>query len=93
MEDNLISQKTTLLALKPLVNSIDTASDGKEAIDKLGKSNYDLILLDIQMPVMNGIKTAEKIRELEAGSDTHIPIIATTADAMIGDRENACRQG
>jgi CheY-like chemotaxis protein len=93
VEDNLISQKTTLLALKPLVNSIDTASDGKEAIDKLGKSHYDLILLDIQMPVMNGITTAEKIRELEAGSGTHIPIIATTADAMIGDREKCLSAG
>jgi CheY-like chemotaxis protein len=93
VEDNLISQKTTLLALKPLVNSIDTASNGKEAIDKLGASNYDLILLDIQMPVMDGIITAEKIRELEAGSDTHIPIIAITADAMIGDREKCLSAG
>jgi CheY-like chemotaxis protein len=93
VEDNLISQKTTLLTLKPLVNSIDTATNGKEAIDKLGASNYDLILLDIQMPVMDGIVTAEKIRELEAGSDTHIPIIAITADAMIGDREKCLSAG
>ncbi len=93
VEDNLISQKTTLLALKPLVNSIDTATNGKEAIDKIGASNYDLILLDIQMPIMNGITAAEKIRELEAGSDTHIPIIAITADAMIGDREKCMAAG
>jgi len=93
VEDNLISQKTTLLALKPLVNSIDTASNGQEAIDKLGASRYDLILLDIQMPVMNGITTAEKIRELEEGSDTHIPIIAITADAMIGDKEKCLSAG
>jgi CheY-like chemotaxis protein len=45
------------------------------------------------MPVMNGITTAEKIRELEAGSGTHIPIIATTADAMIGDREKCLSAG
>lgn len=93
VEDNLISQKTTILALRPLVNSIDTATNGKEAIDKIGASNYDLILLDIQMPVMNGITAAEKIRELEAGSDTHIPIIAITADAMIGDREKCLAAG
>jgi CheY-like chemotaxis protein len=93
VEDNLISQKTILLALRPLVNSIDTATNGKEAIDKIGASNYDLILLDIQMPVMNGITAAEKIRELEAGSDIHIPIIAITADAMLGDREKCLSAG
>jgi CheY-like chemotaxis protein len=93
VEDNLLSQKTTLLTLKPLVNSIDTATNGKEAIDKIGTTNYDLILLDIQMPVMNGITAAEKIRELEAGSDTHIPIIAITADAMIGDKEKVLAAG
>lgn len=93
VEDNLISQKITLLSLKPLVNRIDTATNGKEAIDRLGTSDYDLILLDIQMPVMNGIIAAEKIREIEAGSDAHIPIIAITADAMIGDREKCLSAG
>jgi CheY-like chemotaxis protein len=93
VEDNLINQKITLLTLKPLVNSIDTASNGKEAMDKLSSSDYDLILMDIQMPVMNGIIAAEKIRELEAGTDTHIPIIAITANAMIGDREKCLSAG
>ena len=93
VEDNLINQKITLLTLKPLVNSIDTASNGKEAIEKLNVSNYDIILMDIVMPVMNGIIAAEKIRELEAGSDTHVPIIAITANAMIGDREKCLSAG
>ena len=93
VEDNLINQKITLLTLKPLVNSIDTASNGQEAIEKLTTSNYDMVLLDIQMPVMNGIKAAVKIREMEAGSDTHIPIIAVTANAMIGDREKCLSAG
>jgi CheY-like chemotaxis protein/uncharacterized membrane protein (DUF485 family) len=93
VEDNLINQKITLLTLKPLVNSIDTASNGKEAIDKLGATDYDLVLMDIQMPIMNGIIAAEKIRELEAGSDNHIPIIAITANAMIGDREKCLSAG
>jgi CheY-like chemotaxis protein len=75
------------------VNSIDTASNGKEAIEKLNASNYDLILMDIVMPVMNGIIAAEKIRELEAGSDIHVPIIAITANAMIGDREKCLSAG
>jgi len=93
VEDNLINQKITLLTLRPLVNSIDTASNGKEALEKLGTSDYDIVLMDIQMPIMNGISAAEKIRDLEAGSDTHIPIIAITANAMIGDREKCLSAG
>jgi len=93
VEDNLINQKITLLTLKPLVNSIDTASNGKEAIEKLNASKYDLILMDIVMPVMDGIIAAEKIRELESGSNTHVPIIAITANAMIGDKEKCLSAG
>lgn len=93
VEDNLINQKITLLTLKPLVNSIDTASNGKVAIEKLNTSGYDLILLDIVMPIMDGIIAAEKIREIESGSGTHIPIIAITANAMIGDREKCLSAG
>lgn len=93
VEDNLINQKITLLTLRPLVNKIDTASNGKEALEKLGTSDYDIILMDIQMPIMNGISAAEKIRDLEAGTDNHIPIIAITANAMIGDREKCLSAG
>jgi CheY-like chemotaxis protein len=49
--------------------------------------------MDIQMPVMNGLSTAEKIREIESGSGKHIPIIAITADAMIGDMEKCLSAG
>ena len=66
VEDNLINQKITLLTLKPLVHSIDTASNGKEALDRFGTTNFDLILMDIQMPVMSGLVAAEKIRALES---------------------------
>ncbi|MBP1667462.1 MAG: histidine kinase [Bacteroidetes bacterium] len=93
VEDNLINQKITLLTLKPLVNSIDTAANGKEAIEKMNSANYDMILMDIVMPVMDGIIAARKIRELESGSDTHVPIIAITANAMIGDREKCLSAG
>jgi len=93
VEDNLINQKITHLTLKPLVNSIDTASNGREAIEKFKPSRYDLILMDIQMPVMNGLVAAEKIRELEAGTDSHVPIIAITANAMLGDKERCISAG
>ncbi len=93
VEDNLINQKITLLTLKPLVNSIDTASNGKEALDKFGTAHFDIILMDIQMPVMSGLLAAEKIRALESSTNTHIPIIAITANAMLGDREKCISAG
>lgn len=93
VEDNLINQKITLLTLKPLVYSIDTASNGKEALDRFGTTNFDLILMDIQMPVMSGLVAAEKIRALEATTNSHVPIIAITANAMIGDKEKCLSAG
>jgi CheY-like chemotaxis protein len=93
VEDNLINQKITLLTLKPLVNTIDTAANGKEALDKFGTNNYDLILMDIKMPVMSGLIAAEKIRALELTTNSHVPIIAITANAMIGDKEKCLSSG
>jgi CheY-like chemotaxis protein len=93
VEDNLINQKITLLTLSPYVGSIDTASNGKEALDKFGTTNYDLILMDIQMPVMSGLTAAEKIRALESSTNSHVPMIAITANAMIGDKEKCLAVG
>jgi len=93
VEDNLINQKITLLTLKPFVNSIDTALNGKEALDKFGTTNYDLVLMDIKMPVMSGLLAAEKIRALESTTNSHVPIIAITATAMIGDKEKCLSAG
>jgi CheY-like chemotaxis protein len=93
VEDNLINQKITLLTLKSLVHSIDTASNGKEALDRFGTTYFDLILMDIQMPVMSGLVAAEKIRALESTTNSHVPIIAITANAMIGDKEKCLSAG
>jgi CheY-like chemotaxis protein len=93
VEDNLINQKITLLTLKPLVNMIDTAANGKEALDKFGTNTYDLILMDIKMPVMSGLVATEKIRALESTTNSHVPIIAITANAMIGDKEKCLSAG
>lgn len=89
VEDNSINQKIVLLSLKGKVKNIDLASNGKEALDKFGTTRYDVILMDIQMPVMNGIVATKKIRELESSTNTHTPIIAITANALSGDKE-AC---
>ena len=93
VEDNVINKNITILTLRSQVKKIDTASNGKEALDMFGKSNYDLILMDIQMPVMSGITAAEKIRALESTTNSHIPIIAITANAMIGDMEKCLSAG
>lgn len=92
-EDNLITQKVTLLTLKPLVKNIDTVLNGNDVLEKIQSTEYDLILMDISMPVMDGITTAKMIREFEKDTGSHIPIIAITANAMIDDHEKCLAAG
>lgn len=87
VEDNLINQKIIQLSLKKIVKTIDVANNGKEALDKFGSNKYDLILMDIQMPVMDGIVATRKIREIESSAGSFTPIIAITANALSGDKE------
>jgi len=93
VEDNLINQKIVLLSLKKAVKNVDVANNGKEALDKFGSIKYDIILMDIQMPVMNGIVTTKKIRNIEKSTNTHTPIIAITANALLGDKEECLAAG
>ncbi|MCK5029244.1 MAG: response regulator [Bacteroidales bacterium] len=93
VEDNLINQKIVLLSLKKSVKSVDIANNGKEALDKFGSVKYDIILMDIQMPIMNGIVTTKKIRNIEKSTNTHTPIIAITANALLGDKEECLAAG
>lgn len=93
VEDNLINQKIVILSLKKMVKNIEVANNGKEALDKFGTSKYDIILMDIQMPIMNGIVSTKKIREIEASTTSHTPIIAITANALLGDREECIEAG
>jgi len=93
VEDNPINQRITQLMLEPLVRRIEIARNGKEALDMFGTSRYDLILMDVQMPVMNGLISAEKIRALETSTRMHTPIIAITANAMLGDKEQCLAVG
>jgi CheY-like chemotaxis protein len=87
VEDNLINQKIVVLSIQKMVKNIDVANNGKEALDKFGTSKYDIILMDIQMPVMDGIVATKKIREIEQSTNTSTPIIAITANALAGDKE------
>ncbi|MFC2104971.1 response regulator, partial [Bacteroidota bacterium] len=93
VEDNLINQKIVLLSLKKSVKTVDVANNGKEALDKFGSAKYDIILMDIQMPIMNGIVTTKKIRGIEKSTNTRTPIIAITANALLGDKEECLAAG
>ncbi|WP_276480836.1 ATP-binding protein [Paraflavitalea pollutisoli] len=89
-EDNEFNQSLLIHIFKNWNIRYDIANNGQEAIDKLNKRRYDLVLMDIQMPVMDGYTTARKIRN-ELKSD--VPIIAMTAHAMPGEREKCLSFG
>ncbi len=91
-EDNQTSQLVALGILKKLGLQADAVANGKEAIEALEKTPYDLILMDIEMPVMDGVSATRKIRSLESEL-RNTPIIALTAHAMVGDREKSVAAG
>ncbi len=70
---------------------LDMASNGRHGVDKFSRSEYDVVLMDVQMPVMDGLEATRAIRELEAGSGRHVPIIALTAHVM-GSEVARCRE-
>jgi len=91
-EDNATNQLVIRKMLEKLRYNADIASDGREAIDALLRIHYDLVLMDCQMPVMDGYAATRMIRENETG-ERHIPIIAMTANALQGDREKCIEAG
>lgn len=84
VEDNPVNQEVTRDMLEVLGCSVDIASSGKQALEKYAQSTYDLVLMDCQMPEMDGFETTRLIR---ASETAEVPIIALTAHAMAGDRE------
>ena len=93
VEDNASNQQIIMLYLKNQVKKIEVANHGKEALDKFGQMKFDIILMDVQMPVMDGLKATQKIREYEQGTDTRTPIIAVTANAFPEDKEKCMSAG
>ena len=92
VEDNLTNQKIISKILKLHHNNCDLATNGQEALEVVQKKKYDLILMDCQMPVMDGYKCAAAIRNLKP-PQKDIPIIAMTANAMEGDQEKCLAAG
>ncbi len=93
VEDSPINQKLTLAQLAKLGYRADVAENGQDALDVMQDRDYDLVLMDCQMPVMDGFEATRTIRESEKNQGGHLTIIAMTANAMQGDRETCILAG
>lgn len=91
-EDNVINQKVILKILASAGFNTDSVINGSEALDAHKNNHYDLLLMDVQMPEMDGLEVTSKIRKLDEPKSS-VPIIAITAHALIGDREKCIRAG
>ena len=92
-EDNPINQKLAVVLLQKAGYSVDAVETGGQAVDKVRSGKYNAILMDVQMPEMDGFEATQKIREWEKDKSLHLPIIAMTAHAMPGDRERCLESG
>jgi PAS domain S-box-containing protein len=92
-EDNDINKKIISGFLRNLEYKFELVENGREVIDALKSRSYNLILMDVQMPILNGIETTEIIRKCEENTGVHVPIIAMTAHTMSGDKENLIATG
>ena len=92
-EDGIANQKVALGLLSTWDHDVRLAVNGQEAVEMWSAERFDAILMDIQMPVLNGLEATRKIREAEVGTGHHTPIIAMTAHAMKGDRARCLESG
>ena len=93
VEDNAVNARLAKALLSRGGFQCDVASDGQEALDMLSQMPFDMVLMDCQMPVMDGFEATRSIREREAKTGEHIPIVAMTANAMEGDPERCIDSG
>ena len=96
VEDNELNKEIAVTILEEKGFSVDTANDGTVAVEKMEKADkgtYDLILMDVQMPIMDGYEATRRIRNFKDADKASIPIIAMTANAFEEDRQNAVNAG
>jgi len=92
-EDNAINQKLAVVLLQKAGYSVDTVENGRQAVEKSQQEMYNAILMDVQMPELDGFEATGQIRKRELNSSQHIPIIAMTAHVLVGDRERCLKAG
>jgi signal transduction histidine kinase/DNA-binding response OmpR family regulator len=92
-EDNPVNQYMAVVLLEERGHTIQVANNGQEVLNLLDSNSFDLILMDVQMPIMDGFQATQAIRERENHTQNHIPIIAMTAHALKGDKERCLAAG
>jgi CheY-like chemotaxis protein len=92
-EDNHVNQKLATTLLRKYGHTVSVANNGIEAIAALEQASFDVVLMDVQMPGMDGFEATALIRQREAETGKRIPILAVTAHAMTGDRERCLEAG
>ncbi|MDD8025929.1 MAG: two-component regulator propeller domain-containing protein [Acidobacteriota bacterium] len=92
-EDNIINQKLAVRILENRGHKVTVAGNGREALEVLEKGSFDVVLMDVQMPEMDGFQATAAIRAKEKDGKGHLPIVAMTAHAMAGDREKCLMAG
>ncbi|MBN1115954.1 MAG: response regulator [Bacteroidales bacterium] len=93
VEDNVLNQKLIFLTLSKYGFRIDVANNGKEALDKLENKSYDIILMDLMMPVMDGLEATRKIRKRDQETGSQNIIIGLTANTYDADRDKCLKEG
>lgn len=93
VEDNKVNQRLTSAILGKAGHRVSVASNGYEALDRLAAGHFDVALMDLHMPELDGTQTVQLIRQREALDGTHLPVIALTANALAGDRERCLAGG
>ncbi|MBC7348593.1 MAG: response regulator [Candidatus Aminicenantes bacterium] len=92
-EDNPVNQKVAIHLLQKKGHRVAVAENGRQVLEFLEKEKFDLVLMDVQMPEMDGFEATRLIRQKERASGVHLPIVAMTAHAMKGDREKCLEAG
>jgi signal transduction histidine kinase/CheY-like chemotaxis protein len=92
-EDNLVNQKVAVRLLEKAGHLVRVVANGREALAAVDQERFELVLMDVEMPEMNGLQASAAIRERERARGGHVPIVAMTAHAMSGDRERCLQAG
>jgi len=92
-EDNPVNRELMVQLLAKAGHTVEVAINGRAALAAIERNRFDLVLMDVQMPILDGLEVAATIRDHERSTGRHLPIVATTAHAMAGDRERVLKSG